>query len=267
MQAVFSNKARNAAKHRLGALVNLPLCARHGGISAQIIAIDRLARHPPAPCGIKRIQIEQHVLANLHARRHAKPLFADHRRPVELCAHGIERAVRPDEAFQNRLPIPLRAGKPFLAPALVGVADGIRAAEDVRRAVIQRKQGCQRVRRQNVVRIHKGQPFAPRRRHARVSRARYAAVFLMDHANPRIRPRKRIERRTRPVRRSVVNRDQFPIRHGLCPYAFRRAHKGCFAVVARHHDGYHCGFSLSARKANAASPHFLFIVWQTAISG
>ena len=106
LQAVFPNKARNAAKHRFGALVNLPLCARHGGITAQIIAIDRLARHPPAPRGIKRIQIEQHVLADLHARRHAKPLFANHRRPVKLGAHGIERAVRPDEAFQNRLPIP-----------------------------------------------------------------------------------------------------------------------------------------------------------------
>ena len=89
--------------------------------------------------------------------------------------------------------------------------NGICAAEDIRRAVVQCKQRLQRIGRQNVVCVHKGQPFAPRRRHADIPRPRYAAVGLMNCPNPRIILRQPIQRRARSICRTVVYGNQFPI--------------------------------------------------------
>ena len=194
-------------------------------------------------------------------------MLLNHPAPIELRINRIERTVRPNKAFKHGLPVSIAAGEDFPAPAFVRVARDICPAEDVLFSGVQCQKRSKGIHRQLIVRVEKRKPFAFCRRNARVPRPRYAAVFLMKDTNPFIRLRPCVQCRARSVIRAIVHREKFPIRNRLCTQASDSTVKRLFAVVARHHHRNHCGFSLPARSANAASPHFLCRICPTAISG
>ena len=127
------------------------------------------------------------------------------------------------------------------------------------------------LRQKQVIRVHKGHPFAARRVHPRVARAGNARVFLMQNADAGILSGKRIENRAGAIFGTVVHGDQFKILHGLRKHAFHRAGKRLFRAVAGHHDAHkrriHGSLSLGARRQAAASPSFRRITCMGQISG
>ena len=117
------------------------------------------------------------------------------------------------------------------------------------------------MRKQAIIRVHKGQPFALSSLHARIARSGYAAVFLMHDPHARFILGQTVQDRQRIILRSVIYGNKLPILFCLGLNAPYSAHERLPILVARHDDGYkrsvHCGISFFLLSANAASPAFL----------
>ena len=156
------------------------------------IAVSDAMHIRDPPRAQRRFQIEQRVFRHFQPGNQPKPLPLDHLAADELAAHDVQHAVALDQPKRRRASLmrgrsaipsgfrPDRPHPPGLVKRFVGTDHHIHI---LRRAG---QQGFKRIRRQQIVAIHKRDPLAPRTRKAEVARRADPLIFLRKDMDARV---------------------------------------------------------------------------------